>query len=141
MVHVMDTQAFNKTIIDEFRANKGVVGGQFAGAPLLLLSTTGAKSGLARVNPLVYLVDGDRQIIIASFAGAPTSPPWYHNLLANPEVGVEMGSENFKASAGVLDEPERTELYAKMVEIMPVFSEYQSKTTRVIPVIALTRLE
>lgn len=137
----MDTQAFNKTIIDEFRANKGVVGGQFAGAPLLLLSTTGAKSGLARVNPLVYLVDGDRQIIIASFAGAPTSPPWYHNLLANPEVGVEMGSENFKASAGVLDEPERTELYAKMVEIMPVFSEYQSKTTRVIPVIALTRLE
>lgn len=137
----MDTQAFNKTIIDEFRANKGVVGGQFAGAPLLLLSTTGAKSGLARVNPLVYLVDGDRQIIIASFAGAPTSPPWYHNLLANPEVGVEMGRENFKASAGVLDEPERTELYAKMVEIMPVFSEYQSKTTRVIPVIALTRLE
>ena len=137
----MDTQAFNKAIIDEFRANKGVVGGQFAGAPLLLLSTTGAKSGLARVNPLVYLVDGDRQIIIASFAGAPTSPPWYHNLLANPEVGVEMGSENFKASAGVLDEPERTELYAKMVEIMPVFSEYQSKTTRVIPVIALTRLE
>ena len=141
MVHVMDTQAFNKTIIDEFRANKGVVGGQFASAPLLLLSTTGAKSGLARVNPLVYLVDGDRQIIIASFAGAPTSPPWYHNLLANPEVGVEMGSENFKASAGVLDEPERTELYAKMVETMPVFSEYQSKTTRVIPVVALTRLE
>ena len=95
MVHVMDTQAFNKAIIDEFRANKGVVGGQFAGAALLLLSTTGAKSGLARVNPLVYLADGDRQIIIASFAGAPTSPPWYHNLLANPEVGVEMGSENF----------------------------------------------
>ncbi len=141
MVHVMDTQAFNKAIIDEFRANKGVVGGQFASAPLLLLSTTGAKSGLARVNPLVYLVDGDRQIIIASFAGAPTSPPWYHNLLANLEVGVEMGSENFKATAGVLDEPERTELYAKMVEVMPVFSEYQSKTTRVIPVIALTRLE
>ena len=137
----MDTQAFNKAIIDEFRANNGVVGGQFAGAPLLLLSTTGAKSGLARVNPLVYLADDDRQVIIASFAGAPTSPPWYHNLLANPEVGVEMGSENFKASAGVLDEPERTELYAKMVEIMPVFSEYQSKTTRVIPVIALTRLE
>ena len=137
----MDMQAFNKAIIDEFRANKGAVGGQFAGAPLLLLSTTGAKSGLARVNPLAYLADRDRQIIIASFAGAPTSPPWYHNLLANPEVGVEIGSENFRATAGVLDEPERTELYAKMVEIMPVFSEYQSKTTRVIPVIALTRLE
>ena len=137
----MDTQAFNQAIIDEFRANKGAVGGQFAGAPLLLLSTTGAKSGLTRVNPLAYLIDGDRQIIIASFAGAATSPPWYHNLLANPEVGVEIGSENFKATAGVLDEPERTELYAKMVEIMPVFSEYQSKTTRIIPVIALTRLE
>lgn len=135
----MDMQAFNKAIIDEFRANKGVVGGQFAGASLLLLSTTGAKSGLPRVNPLAYLVDDDRHIIVASFAGAPTSPPWYHNLLANPEVGVEVGSEQFTAQAGVLDEPERTELYAKMVEIMPVFSEYQSKTTRVIPVIALTR--
>lgn len=133
-------QAFNKAIIDEFRANEGVVGGQFAGATLLLLSTTGAKSGLTRVNPLAYLVDGDRQIIIASFAGAPTSPPWYHNLLANPEVGVEVGSEQFTAKAGVLDEPERTELYAKMIEVMPVFSEYQSKTTRVIPVVALTRL-
>ncbi len=135
----MDMQAFNEAIIDEFRANKGAVGGQFAGAPLLLLSTTGAKSGLPRVNPLAYLVDDDRHIIVASFAGAPTSPPWYHNLLANPEVGVEVGSEQFTAQADVLDEPERTELYAKMVEIMPVFSEYQSKTTRVIPVIALTR--
>ncbi len=135
----MDMKEFNQTIIDEFRANDGVVGGQFARAPLLLLSTTGAKSGIARVNPLAYLIEGDRYIIIASFAGAPTNPPWYYNLLANPEVGVEVLSERFSARADVLGEPERTALYAKMVEAMPVFSEYQSKTTRVIPVVALTR--
>ena len=135
----MDIQEFNKTIIDEFRANDGVVGGQFSGASLLLLSTTGAKSGLTRVNPLAYLIEGDRHIIIASFAGAPTNPPWYYNLLSNPEVSMEVGSERFNARADVLGEPERTELYAKMVEAMPVFSEYRSKTTRVIPVVALSR--
>ena len=135
----MDIQEFNKTIIDEFRASDGVVGGQFSGASLLLLSTTGAKSGLTRVNPLAYLIDGDRHIIIASFAGAPTNPPWYYNLLSNPEVSVEVGSERFSARADVLGEPERTDLYAKMVEAMPVFSEYRSKTTRVIPVVALSR--
>ena len=137
----MDMKEFNKTTIDEFRANGGVVGGQFAGIPLLLLTTTGAKTGLIRVNPLAYMNHGDRHIIIASYAGAPTNPPWYYNLLSNPEVSVEMGSERFTARADVLDEPERTELYAKMVEIIPVFSEYQSKTTRVIPVVALTRSE
>ncbi len=135
----MDMQEFNKSIIEEFRTNGGAVGGQFAGTPLLLLSTTGAKSGLARVNPLAYLIDGDRQIIIASFAGSPNNPPWYYNLLANPEVDVEVGSERFTARAEVLGEPERAELYVKMEELMPVFSEYQSKTTRVIPVVALTR--
>ncbi len=134
-------QEFNKSIIDEFRKNDGVVGGQFAGARLLLLSTTGAKTGLARVNPLAYLADGDRHVIIASYAGAPNNPPWYYNLLANPEVSVEVGSERFTARADVLDEPERTELFSRMVEMMPVFSEYQSKTARVIPVVALTRLE
>ena len=134
-------QEFNKSIIDEFRTNDGVVGGQFAGAPLLLLSTTGAKTGLPRVNPLAYLADGDRHIIIASYAGGSNNPPWYYNLLANPEVSVEVGSERFTARTEVLDEPERTELFARMVEMMPVFSEYQSKTTRVIPVVALTRLE
>lgn len=137
----MDMKEFNKTIIDEFHANGGVVGGQFAGIPLLLLTTTGAKTGHTRVNPLAYMNHGDRHIIIASYAGAPTNPPWYYNLLSNPEVSVEMGSERFTARADVLDEPERTELYAKMVEIIPVFSEYQSKTTRVIPVVALTRSE
>ncbi len=137
----MDMQEFNKSIIDEFRKNDGVVGGQFAGARLLLLSTTGAKTGLARVNPLAYIGDGDRHVIIASYAGAPNNPPWYYNLLANPEVSVEVGSERFTARADVLDEPERTELFSRMVEMMPVFSEYQSKTARVIPVVALTRLE
>ena len=137
----MDMQEFNKSIIDEFRTNDGVVGGQFAGAPLLLLSTTGAKTGLPRVNPLAYLADGDRHIIIASYAGGPNNPPWYYNLLANPEVSVEVGSERFTARTEVLNEPERTELFARMVEKMPVFSEYQSKTTRVIPVVALTRSE
>ena len=134
----MDMREFNKSIIDEFRANDGVVGGQFAGASLLLLSTTGAKSGVTRLNPLAYLAEGDRYIIIASFAGAPTNPPWYHNLLANPAVGVEVGSDRFDATAEVLAEPERTQLYAKMAEMMPAFAEYQSKTTRTIPVIALS---
>ena len=137
----MDMKEFNKTIIDEFRANGGVVGGQFAGIPLLLLTTTGAKTGQTRVNPVAYMKHVDRHIIIASYAGAPTHPPWYYNLLSNPEVNVEVGSERFTARADVLDEPERTELYAKIAAIIPVFSEYQSKTTRVIPVVALTRLE
>lgn len=135
----MDMQEFNKAIIDEFRANGGIVGGQFAGAPLLLLATTGAKSGLTRVNPLAYLADGDRHIIIASYAGSPTNPPWYYNLLANPEAVVEVGNERFNARSDVLDEPERSELYARMTQVMPVFAEYQNKTTRVIPVVALTR--
>lgn len=135
-----DLQDFNKSIIEEFRANDGVVGGQFAGATLLLLTTVGAKTGLKRLNPLACLKDDERYVIIASFAGAPKDPPWYHNLLANPEVGVEVGSEQFTAKAEVLGEPERTDLYAKMTEIMPVFSEYQSKTSRVIPVVALTRV-
>ena len=135
----MDVQDFNKSIIDEFRANNGVLSGQFAGAPLLLLTTTGAKSGLSRVNPLAYLADKNRHIIFASYAGAPTNPPWYHNLLANPEVYVEVDSDSFRARAQILSEPERTELFKKMANAMPAFAEYQTKTTRVIPVIALTR--
>ena len=137
----MDMKEFNKSIIDEFRANEGKMSGQFADAPLLLLTTTGAKTGLVRVNPLAYLNDGDRYFIIASFAGAPTNPPWYFNLLAQPKVSVEVAGDQFSAKADVVDEPERTELYARMVETMSVFAEYQDKTTRVIPVIALTRVE
>ncbi len=135
----MDIQEFNRNLIEEFRANDGKVTGQFAGAALLLLTTTGAKSGLTRTNPLAYTMDGDLYVIIASYAGAPTNPPWYYNLVANPDVGVEIGSEQFKARAEVMDEPRRTELFDKMVASMPQFGEYRSKTTRTIPVIALTR--
>jgi deazaflavin-dependent oxidoreductase (nitroreductase family) len=135
----MDIQDFNKKIIEEFRAKGGRVGGHFEGAPLMLLTTTGAKSGLARTNPLAYIEDGDRIVIIASYAGAPTSPPWYHNLIANPEVGVEVGEEKFPARAEVVSEPERSELYQRMESIMPAFTEYRQKTTRTIPVVALQR--
>jgi deazaflavin-dependent oxidoreductase (nitroreductase family) len=135
----MEMQEFNKAIIEEFRANSGKVGGQFAGAPLLLLTTTGAKTGKTRVNPLAYLKDGDRYVIIASYAGAPNNPPWYHNVLAHPNVTVEVGDEQFEARAEVVSEPQRTELYRKMASIMPPFAEYERKTTRTIPVIALRR--
>ena len=135
----MDINEFNRSVIDEFRANGGKVGGAMAGAPLLLLTTKGAKSGQTRVNPLAYLKDGDRYLIIASYAGSPTNPPWYHNLLANPRVTVELGTERFDADAKVVDEPDRTRLYRAMASRMPAFDEYEKKTTRRIPVIALTR--
>jgi deazaflavin-dependent oxidoreductase (nitroreductase family) len=134
------TTDFNKTVIEEFRANAGNVGGQFAKVPMLLLHTVGAKSGEPRINPLAYVADAERLVIVASFAGAPTNPPWYHNLLANPEVGVEVGSEEYRAIATVAEEPERSALYEKVAAALPAFSEYQSKTTRVIPVILLTRV-
>ena len=118
----------------------GKVGGYFENMTLLLLHTTGAKSGKPRLNPVAYLPDGDRFVIIASKAGAPTNPDWYYNLAANPQVGVEVGTEKFQALATVAEEPERTELYEKMASLYPGFAEYQRKTTRVIPVVTLTRL-
>ncbi len=132
---------WNTAIIDEFRANSGKVGGAFAGKTLLLLHTTGAKSGQERINPVAYVTDGDRLVIIASKGGAPTHPDWYHNILAHPLVTVEAGKEQFQAQATIASEPERTRLYNKMVEMMPGFAEYQQKTTRVIPVIVLTRVK
>lgn len=128
----------NKAIIDEFRSNSGKVGGFFAGKTLLLLHTIGAKSGQARVNPVAFVKDGDRLVIIASKGGAPTNPDWYYNLLAHPLVTVEVGTEQFQARAAVTSEPERGRLYNKMVEMMPGFAEYRQRTTRVIPVITLT---
>jgi len=130
---------FNQTIIDEFRSNNGVVGGPFEGASLLLLGTIGAKSGLPRTNPLAYMREGDQLIVIASYAGAPSNPPWYYNLLANPEVTVELGVEKFTALASFVDEPDRSTLYATMALAMPDFSKYQAETSRVIPVIAITQ--
>ena len=136
----MATDDFNQSIIKEFRENGGKVGGPFEGATLLILTTKGARSGKTRENPLACIKDGGDYIVIASWAGAPNNPPWYYNLLAHSEVGVEVGSERFKAKAKVVDEPKRSELYAKMEAMMPPFAEYRNKTSRTIPVIALTPL-
>jgi deazaflavin-dependent oxidoreductase (nitroreductase family) len=130
---------FNSAIIEEFRANSGRVGGQFEGAPLLLLTSTGAKSGEARTTPVVYLRDGEHLVIFASKAGAPTNPAWYHNLLANPSATVEVGAETVKVDAGVAAGEERERLYALQSERFPQFVEYARKTTREIPVVVLQR--
>ena len=132
---------WNKAIIEEFRANDGKVGGQFAGKPLLLLHTVGAKSGQPRINPVACNMDGDRYVIVASKGGAPTNPDWYYNVVANPLVTVEFGTETFQARATLATEPERTRLYNQMAAERPTFAEYQRKTTRLIPVIILTRVQ
>lgn len=131
---------FNKQVIAEFRANEGKVGGYFANSTLLLLHTIGAKSGLERINPLICTEDNNRLVIVASKGGAPGHPAWYYNLVANPEVSIEYGAEQFRAQATVTEEPERTSLYQKMAAVFPGFTEYEQKTTRIIPVITLTRL-
>ena len=128
----------NQKIIDEFRANHGKVGGRFEGRTLLLLHTLGTKSEKERNNPVAYVRDDDRFVVIASKGGAPTNPDWYYNILQNPQVTIEVGSEKHQAQAVVAEEPERTRLYNKMVEVMPGFDEYRRRTTRVIPVILLT---
>jgi len=135
-----DVKNWNQGIIDEFRANGGKVGGQFAGAPLLVLTTTGAKTGKQRTHPLVYLPDGDRLIVFASKGGAPTSPDWYHNLVAHQTATVEVGNESFDVKATELTGEARDRIFAKQAELMPGFAEYQEKTTRTIPVVALQRL-
>lgn len=127
----------NQKVIEEFRANQGKVGGWFEGKTLALLHTKGAKSGAERINPLACIKDGERLVVIASKAGAPTHPDWYYNLVANPVVTVEYGSDTFQAKAVVAEEPERTRLYDKMVEVMPGFADYRAKAARVIPVIVL----
>lgn len=129
----------NKAIVDEFRANAGKVGGHFKGRTLLLLHTTGAKSGREYVNPVAYVRDDDDFIIIASKGGAPTNPDWYRNLLAHPHVTVEVGRDKFPVVATPAMEPERTRLYDKMAETMPAFADYRRKTHRVIPVMILQR--
>jgi len=130
---------YNSKIIEEFRANGGKVGGQFAGAPLLLLTTTGAKSGQTRVTPLGYQRDGGRLIVYASMLGAPTNPAWYHNLVAHPEVTVEVGDETFDGTAIVTSGAERSRLWDRAVELSPFLGEHQARTTRQIPVIVLSR--
>jgi deazaflavin-dependent oxidoreductase (nitroreductase family) len=131
----------NKMIIEEFRANGGKVGGYFTGRSLLLLHTTGAKSGKERVTPVVTQEDGDMLVIVASKGGAPSHPDWYHNLVANSVVGIEYGTERFQARATATSEPERSHLYQKFVSEMPAFADYEKKTERVIPVVTLARVE
>ncbi len=133
--------AFNRTVIEEFRANGGRVTGQFAGAPLLLLTTTGEKSGEARTTPLVYSSDGNRIVIIASYAGAPKHPAWFLNLRANPEVTIELDDETFAARAIIPDGEERQRLFDQQAAAMPQFNEYQSKTSRQIPVVVIERTQ
>ena len=130
----------NQKVIAEFRASNGNVGGMFKGMPLLLLTTTGAKTGRSLTRPLAYSKDGNRIVVIASFAGAPKSPPWYHNLRANPVATVEIGSESFKVKAAFTSGEERQRLYDRQAAQMPVFNDYQKKTTRQIPVVALERI-
>jgi deazaflavin-dependent oxidoreductase (nitroreductase family) len=134
-----DVNEFNRAIIEEFRANGGKVGGPFEGAPVLLLTTTGAKSGEPRTTPVMYLPDGDRMVIFASKAGAPANPAWYHNLLANPAATVEVGTETIDVDAHVTSGEEREGLFNHQAELYPRFAEYAQKTTRQIPVIALAR--
>jgi deazaflavin-dependent oxidoreductase (nitroreductase family) len=134
-----DYNQFNRKLIAEYRANGGKVSGIFAGAPLLLLTTIGAKSGQPRVSPLVYTTDNGRWVVIASKGGAPTHPDWFHNLRANPEVTVEVGTETFPARATVVEGVERKRLFDQMAAKMPNFAEYQRNTTRQLPVIVLER--
>jgi len=131
---------WNKEIIEEFRANDGKVGGHFANNTLILLHTTGAKSGQERINPLATFEDGDRLVVVASKGGAPSNPDWFYNVVANPDVTVEYGTEKFQARANITSEPERTRLYEKMESELSSFSEYKLKAGRVIPVVTLSRL-
>lgn len=133
-----DMHDWNRQTIEEFRANGGKVGGMWEGKPLLLITTTGAKSGKRRTNPLVYLRYGNGLYIFASKGGAPTSPDWYHNLLAHPEVTVEIGDQTYRAIAQPVTGEEHDSIYARWAQQYPQFREYQEKTSRSIPVVELT---
>jgi deazaflavin-dependent oxidoreductase (nitroreductase family) len=143
MTEVPDAEtmkAFNKSIVDEFRANAGTVGGPFEGATLLLLTSTGAKSGQPRLAPLAYLTIDQKMIIIGSKAGADTNPDWVHNLRANPRAHIEVGTEAYDVTARELPADERDEMYPKVVALAPGFGDYQSKTSRIIPLFELQRV-
>jgi deazaflavin-dependent oxidoreductase (nitroreductase family) len=132
---------FNRKVIDEFRANEGKVGGPFEGAPVLLLTSTGAKSGEQRTTPVVYQQDGERMVIFASKAGAAENPAWFHNLRANPAATVEVGPDTVEVEALVTDGDERERLFSKQKQLMPQFADYEQKTTRQIPVVALQPID
>lgn len=139
MATTADPNDFNQNLINEFRATDGKVTGIFANAPLILLTTTGAKSGQPRTSPLVYTTDADRLVIIASKGGADTHPDWYHNLIANPTATVELPGETFAVRARVAAGEERDRLYAAQAALMPNFAEYEQNTSRKIPVVILER--
>jgi deazaflavin-dependent oxidoreductase (nitroreductase family) len=134
-----DQHEYNRQLIEQFRAQRGQSDGPMAGRPLLLLTTTGARSGQARTTPMMYIPDGDRLLVIASNAGAPAHPAWYHNLVAHPDVTVEVGADTYPATATVLQGAEREQLWQMIVARYPFFTEHQAKITRQIPLIALHR--
>jgi deazaflavin-dependent oxidoreductase (nitroreductase family) len=129
---------WNAHIVAEFRRNHGKVGGDFEGAPLLLLHHIGSRSGKPRINPVMYLKDGDRYIIFASKGGADTNPDYYHNIKAHPDIEIEVGDETIDVHAEEITGQERDRLYARQASLYPGFAEYQRRTKRIIPVIALT---
>jgi deazaflavin-dependent oxidoreductase (nitroreductase family) len=128
---------WNAQVIEEFRANDGRVGGNFEGAPLLLLHSTGARSGQERVTPMMYQAVGDNYAVFASKAGADTNPDWYHNLRAHPEVTIEVGTETVPVTARILDDAEREPVWEEQKRRYPGFADYETKTSRVIPVVLL----
>src|SRR5258705_9928961 len=130
-----DVKAYNQKLIEEFRANGGVEPGR----PLLLLTTKGARSGEERTTPMMFIPDGDRLLVIASNAGAPRHPDWYYNLLAHPEVTVEVTGDSYQATAEVPGGAERDRLFAEVCGKYPFFTEHQAKVSRAIPVVALVR--
>jgi deazaflavin-dependent oxidoreductase (nitroreductase family) len=133
-------EQMNPPIIEEFRANGGKVGGPFAGKSMLLLETIGAKSHQPRINPVGYMKEGDAFVVIASKGGAHTNPDWYHNILAHPEVWLEVGTERFRAHATVPEQEERDRLFAAFAQVEQGFAEYQKNTTRILPVVILRRV-
>ena len=139
MTEIHDLNDWDRRIIEEFRANGGDVGGPFTGVPLLLLTTTGAKSGQQRISPLAYLSEGGRIYIFAGNRGAPTNPGWYHNLVAHPDVTVEIGTETFEARTAVVDSAEGDRLGRIQLQKLPALAELQAKITRKVPVVLLER--
>ena len=132
---------WNEKIIEEFRANEGRVGGMFEGAPMILIHTVGAKSGVERVTPLVHFrEDDDHTVIVASAAGAPKHPAWFHNLTANPKIDVEVGTERYSVIAEEITGAERDEVWQRVITTNPGFADYQRKTDRIIPLVRLTRV-
>ncbi|HVB06494.1 MAG TPA: nitroreductase family deazaflavin-dependent oxidoreductase [Acidimicrobiales bacterium] len=136
-----DRNSHNQEVIAAYRANAPTSDGTLDGRPLLLLTSTGAKSGNPHTTPMIYRREGERIFVFASKGGAPTNPDWYVNLVATPTVTVELGPETFRATATPLGEPERGRIYAEHAEAFPNFAEYQEKTTRPIPVVELVRAE